>query len=274
MSIINSISPIWKVSETNGSHPVFVLCEGVEDYVCKYSTGTPSEKLFNEFIAGKFLQLWKLRVPEFCFVNINQAHIPTNLVSNIIQPRHFNAPCFGSKYYDKAKELDRSLSVFIENPSELKKISNKDDFLKIGAFDLWTSNEDRNFNNYNLLLNFDEKNGFFMPIDHEKCFNSSCLERGLYQLSDNESILNSELCKLLFKPGKPLNQIVANVEQECYICIQECKNSLDAILNEIPSTWGIDIAAKRDLLINSIFAATWIEETITNFKQYLETGLH
>ena len=137
------------------------MCADLNDYVCKYATGVPTRTLYNEFIAAEFLEHWGLNKPDHRIVNINEEHILEGVKSTRIQVRYFTRPCFGSKHELYAKEIDPSFPNLDINRKILNAIENKFDLLKIGLFDLWLANEDRNHNNYNLLLN---------PTDSGYCF--------------------------------------------------------------------------------------------------------
>src|SRR5438270_847967 len=105
--VYRSISPITKVFQT-GTYPVKILCEDFNEYVCKHSYRTPADSLFLEYLGASFGKCWKLKVPEFAFVNIQSDHIPVELTGNFVQPRNFNIPSFGSRNYEYAKEVDAS----------------------------------------------------------------------------------------------------------------------------------------------------------------------
>ena len=149
IQVCRSISPISKVFQT-GTSPVKVLCDDFNEYVCKHSHRTPADILFLEYLAASFGQLWKLKIPEFAFVQIQAEHIPADLTGNSVQPRSFLIPSFGSRNYEFAKEIDASFLSLEDSSKELRKIKNKVDILRIGLFDRWIANEDRHIHNYNL----------------------------------------------------------------------------------------------------------------------------
>lgn len=246
-----------------------VLCSDVNEYVCKYSRGNPASGLFNEFLAAEFLRIWGLKVPNSSVVNIKADHVPGELISNTIQPRFFNTPCFGSLYNDYGKEIDPSISVIRDDAKIIKKIKNKEDLLSIALFDLWMANEDRNHNNYNLLLNTDPEYRF-VPIDHEKCFNTNSLspQRGLVILTEDETLLNTDLAKLIFQNTKGLANQIDDLIVNYYLWVAECQKSLENAINAMPEQWGIAKADKIALLNTSLFQDTWIAECETTFRDY------
>lgn len=65
--------------DTRGSQPVRVFCSDFNYYVCKYhkrGSGFASG-LFNEYMAACFLKTWKLSVPDFAIVTINNTILYT-----------------------------------------------------------------------------------------------------------------------------------------------------------------------------------------------------
>lgn len=269
MDEIQSISPITKVFQTAGSYPVKVLCSDVNEYVCKYARSAPASSLLNEFLAAEFLRIWELQVPDSTIVTVKAEHIPSELISTTVQPIFFNTPCFGSKHNDFGKEIDPSIGVIKDDTKIIKKIKNKEDLLSIALFDLWMANEDRNHNNYNLLLNTDP-DYFFVPIDHEKCFNSNSLapQRGLVMLTDEETIINTDLAKLIFQNTKGLGNQIDGIIVNYYLWVAECQKSLENTINAIPEQWGIGKADKIALLNSSLFHENWISECELTFRDY------
>lgn len=246
-----------------------VLCSDVNEYVCKYSRNNPASGLFNEYLAAEFLRIWGLKVPDFSVVNIKAEHIPGEIVGTTIQPRFFLSPCFGSRHNDFGKEIDPSIGVIRDDAKIIKKIKNKEDLLSIALFDLWMANEDRNHNNYNLLLNTDPEY-HFVPIDHEKCFNSNSLnaQRALVMLTEDETLLNTDLTKLIFQNTKGLANQIDDLIVNYYLWVAECQKSLENVITAIPEQWGIAKADKIALLNASLFQETWIAECETTFRDY------
>jgi hypothetical protein len=72
--------------------------------------------------------------------------------STMCQPRFFShTPLFATQFLEDALEWSQF------NLKNVKQIVNKEDLLKIAFFDLWTANEDRNWNNFNILTNPNNK---------------------------------------------------------------------------------------------------------------------
>ncbi len=122
-------------------------------------------------------------------------------------------------------------------------------------------NEDRSHNNYNLLLSTDP-DYVFMPIDHERCFNGNSLTttRGMVILTEDETLLNTELTSLVLRNFKGLPALVEEIAAKYYLWVADCENSLENVVNAMPDQWGIAKDDKIALLKSTLFQPNWIEE--------------
>lgn len=232
--ILNSITNIQQEHcyQTRGSKPVRVLCDDLNYYVCKYAIGRGFPTLlFNEYIAACFLKIWKLPVPDFGFVQIKTEHVKQTGL-----PFHFfEKPCFGSLYLGELMEVDK---FFLSEPL-LKNVGEEGifHFLKIALFDIWMCNEDRHFENLNLLYNL--KKNDFVPIDHAFCFNTNNLDKVPYLISDNESLLDAPFLNRFFNRHlqTKTNEIRLEILNEFRNDTNACCQQLEPILAGMPSEW-------------------------------------
>jgi hypothetical protein len=247
--------------QTKGSKPLRVLCNDLNYYVCKYQTGLGFPyHLFNEYLAARFLQIWESAVPEFAFVEIKKEH---SLLT--AYPYHyFNTLCFGSRFFGACKEVDK---LFLET-NILKKDNTKgrDSFIKIGLFDIWLCNEDRHFENFNLL--YDLSTNLFIPIDHVFCFNSLNLDKEPYLISFNESILSSPFFNRFFDRNlqTKFNEIRLSIADEFKINVGRCHEELDNILSQIPLSWKPDLGYLKTRL-EFFFSEEWIKKCLDYFTE-------
>ncbi len=252
---------------TGGSKPVRVLCNDFKFYICKYFPGEgPSYSLFNEYIAACFLKVWHLPIPHFAIIQIQNQHI-----QQIRFPFHFfERPCFGSLFNNKLTLVDKFYTMLSFPRKEIRKIT--ESFLKIGLFDIWLSNEDRNFNNYNLL--FDSTENLFIPIDHVQIFNGNNLDKEPYLISSEESILTAPLTEHLFSQSLQQNpQLLRSiVEIDFERNIRECHVGLEQILNNSPPEWRIDKKFVRSRL-SVFFSESWIKECKLTYNLYLQISV-
>jgi hypothetical protein len=267
--MLQSISPINKVYQTAGSSPVKVLCSDANEYVCKYVRSRPAYHLFNEYLAASFLKIWNLKVPDFDIIMIKAGHFPEDWSTANLHPAFFSAPCFGSRHICYGKEIDPGFAVLGGSLKIAKKIANPGDLLAIALFDLWMANEDRNHNNYNLLLDTDPVYAF-VPIDHERCFNSNSLslKRPLVVLTEDETLLNSDLAQWIFAKQKGLRHQIDVLLRNYYLWVVECQKSLESTVNAMPEQWGIAKSEKIALLNQSLFQPEWLAECEATFRRY------
>lgn len=271
MQLLHTIEDAHKIFETQGSSPLLVTCDDFKDWVCKYDRFP--KYLFNELIASEFARLWEIKTPETCFIKVKSEHIPKHKFPQL-QLGWFEKECFGSLYLETSKELDHTmLSIFKEKAFQ-NKIANKTDFLKIALFDIWLANEDRNHNNFNLLLYASsDKINFFYAIDHVNIFNSTFLDYGIAELTEDDSIIKTDIAKVLFGKDRKLIAVVDNLVEMLYICTKECENKLDDILNLVPDSWNIDKALIKQRIINHLFSYDWKNQCALNFRAFVQSFL-
>ncbi len=264
---IDAISPPTKVFQTSGNQPVLILCSDFNLYVCKYNRlpGRAATKLFHEWIAGCFAKLWNFATPDFSIVTINPRYA---LNHYILQPSFFTTPCFGSRHNRHLVEID---AFYAESRSLRRRQSKqKNEFLKIALFDIWLANEDRNFNNFNLLIDV-QKDHWFIPIDHDSIFNTGNLDKGLVLLSENETLLYTNLTRKLFSEKELCDQFtLKEIKNEYYLCVRECENNLKEILQNVPEEWKINIEEYENLLITNLFEKKWIDNCWRYFLELLQ----
>lgn len=269
MKHLHTIENIHKIFNTSGSNPLLVSCNDLNYWVCKYDRFHLN--LFNELLAAEFAKIWNIKVPETSLIKVKEEHIPNDMIPRL-QKYWFDKECFGSLYLENAKEIDQTMFSLFKEKMFRDKVRNKSDFLKIALFDIWLSNEDRNFNNFNLLLNTSsDKISFFYAIDHVNLFNTSSLQYGLCELTEDESIIKTELSRILFSRNTNTRQIVNTLIQNFYLCTLECKDNLPEILRKIPPSWNLDLKHLKYELDNSIFRDSWLKKCDNTFKQFVQS---
>ncbi|MFW9598564.1 MAG: HipA family kinase [Paludibacter sp.] len=264
MQTLKSIQTADRLYNT-GDRPVLVMCSDMQDYVCKYAQGGNATNLYCEYVAASFLRIWKLPVPDFAFVNLNYEH-----VKHFGLPKHyFDKTCFGSKYSRSFQELTH----FTDNP-DLKKqkgyLQNRDTILRIALFDLWIANEDRNYNNLNLLIDV-QNNYNYLPIDHGAIFNTRSLDCELSLLTENECLTDVPLMKLLFQNTDFNREYIQNLKEYFYLCTLECKNNFDEILNLVPENWNFDLKVATHKINNELFDKNWEAKVMNTFLEYINS---
>jgi hypothetical protein len=171
-----------------------------------------------------------------------------------------------------SKEVTLLDSAFKENISDRKKIMNPKSLISIALFDLWIGNDDRNWNNYNLLLESKSDGYYFIPIDHETIFNGNSLPYGINIQTEDDSLIHTPLFKAVVSK-RLIKNIFENeriIREDFYLCTANCKNELDKILEELPHDWNISLDRKRDLILKNIFSLEWLGEVFRYFLIYLK----
>ncbi|TDB69142.1 HipA family kinase [Arundinibacter roseus] len=259
----HSIEAIEKVFQTQ-ERPVLVSCEDYRDYVCKYRY---TDRQFKELIAWAFLNQWGLSVPEAALISVKRDHVSDVALKEGARYNYFERPIFGSLYLPSANEIN---NLTYAQPD------NRIDLLKIALFDLWLANEDRNHNNYNLLL-VSQSNGKKMihPIDHGLCFNSTSIGVGsLSVLTEDESLLSSNYCKTLYANSNVVARDCETVLDSFRKNVRLCKKTLPEILNFVPPPWRIDSQEVQSWMDENLFSEKWLSSTQNTFRQYVQLYLH
>lgn len=271
MQILHTIEGIHKIYETQGSSPLLVTCEDLNDWVCKYDRDTKC--LFNELLASEFAQIWAINVPKTTLIKVKPEHISSEKFSQL-QPRWFEKECFGSLHIKNVKEIDDTVTKMFENNSFRDKITDKNEFLKIALFDIWLANEDRNHNNFNLLLHISpERFNFFYVIDHVNIFNSSFLDYGISELTEDDSIIKTDLAKKLYGNDKKLSERVNDVVENFYICINKCEKELNPILDLVPTSWDINKQEIKTKINQNLFTEAWAKKCEANFREVIQSNI-
>lgn len=264
---IRSIQPIIEKYDTRGSSPILVMGDDLNQWVCKYND---LNKLFNELLASEFAKLWHINIPECALVEIDyDRHIMPFGDKKGLERRFFERECFGSRFLNNA--LDVNQSVFVDK-NIVRRIKNKEDFLKIALFDIWLANEDRNAGNYNLLLQ-SVKGGYMLLyiIDNTDIFNSSmAYTQGIVEITEDDSVLKSDLATLLFKKDTSITEKINSLLEDFPIFVKECKDQLPYILAQLPKKWCIDVDNYQNK-INDIFLDNWLRICEQLFRTYIQT---
>jgi predicted nucleic acid-binding protein len=140
-------------------------------------------------------------------------------------------------------------------------------------FDIWIANEDRNHNNYNLLIDIEDQRNL-VPIDHEAIFNSRSLNSPIYELSYEDSLISSPLFTNLLSENDFSKLILDEIKEIFYKKVGQCKDNSEEIIGRIPNDWRI---IKKDLeikLFNELFVDNWFISSFNLFLQFLQLNIN
>lgn len=268
LQIVQSIEQVEKVYET-GCNPILVHCTDLEYYVCKYNTTNGSANLlFREYMAASFLNIWNLQVPPYVLVNLQKHHNPEakKNINNLM-------PCFGSLFNNELREIDGFI-IEASNSQKLK-FTNKNHLLNIALFDYWSSNDDRNFNNYNIMLKMENDQYNLIPIDGGAIFHTGNQDKATYTLSIDESLISSPLAASLFNTKSYFNDtLIHSLRENYYFCVNSCRTALQDLIDNVPDPWLINKQTEYNNLSNFLFTNNWIDECWDTFLDHLNQNFN
>lgn len=258
--ILNSIKRIERQYNT-GETPVLVVCSDKESYVCKYMrSSSASYKLVSEFIGAQFVSEWNLESPIMALVRIR----PEHWADIVKTTRNLSAPALGYKYMNGVIDI---------NPTTYSSVSQSEtllfQLLKIALFDFWIANEDRTYNNANLL--YDVSNEKLVSIDYGGILNTSTYEYSLSQLTSTDTILYADLFRHLSK-GINLCDIqkkVCLLKEYFEESINKCNLKIQKMIDAIPVEWNVSKKQVEDKL-TQLFDEDWVKEVWNNFNECLK----
>lgn len=258
---IPHLKSINKVNLTypTGEEPLLVECDDLNNYVCKYRRSTASGyKLVGELVGSVFAKGWDIPTPDIAFVNV--CHADRGKLERYLRNDCLDC-CFGSRMNPQAIDVTKLLANQIK-----VSLANRKNFLKIGLFDLWLSNEDRNYNNANLI--YDVGNEELVAIDHGCIFNTASYGDRLSILTENETILNSDLSRHLFDGTSVdesrilCSEIIHEAETSFF---SKCEQEIESLINIIPEVWKVDLSdvlKSLEYLLSKEWRAKWFSTVL------------
>jgi hypothetical protein len=257
--------------KNTGQYPLVVLGSDLTDYLCKYSSHVPAERLLREFICLKMLSAFGLSPLEPALVQLTGEHWQE--LMNRGGCGHFEEgfPLFAVNFLANAKDVDRSVEVLINDPIQKQKLASRQNILLLALFDIWIGNDDRHETNYNTLLVVSESEYHLVPIDHGETFNSgAAIENGMALISYEESLLHSPLYRCIFK--KPRN--FAEQLNDCNEYLEQWRtivnSELTEWLDEVPVEWNIDKAKWEALIRKNLLSDEWTKKVKRTFLEYAQ----
>jgi len=249
------------------SRPILVHGSDMHYHYCKYHrAGGQAYRLYKEYLIARFVSIWEFYSSPVNLLKVRPEDIPVDLG---IPRKSFEYPCFALQEVRLANELDKQSITLLTESGRTDEL--RDEFLKCCFFDIWTANEDRSHNNYNLLLVQENKHSCLFPIDHEACFNHGELKQPLIPITYEESLIYSEAFARLFtthnsaiSPAR-----LATTRTFYYIYMQKCREALAAIMASIPADWGIDVQKEATILARFLFDEQWFSTAWTTFLEYI-----
>jgi len=246
--------------------PIRVKCQNLENYIIK---GNHSTNLFNdmgylnEFLCSHLLPQWGIKTPEIAIVNVSQ-DLLKDLPSKY-RSRFYENWCFGSK---EIKPMEDFLPTLfnLKKGRFINQFNSPSDFIKIGLFDLWILNLDRNPNHSNLIMDVKTKREIY-AIDHYYAFNKGSEYNSLNNklcLTPSQSILSAPLVKKIAKEQGSIDSYKKYIDHS----ISKCRHDIYAEIDRIESYINFKIPLKEKL-VEFLFDNSRNKNIFTNFLEII-----
>ena len=125
------------------------------------------------------------------------------------------------------------------------------------------------------MLHVEKGNYEIIPIDGGAIFHTGNQDKENYTFSPEETLLSSPLLFSLFsKKELCAVDILKDLNEYYYFCIQNCKQSLDNIISQAPSSWQINKETEILNLEQFLFRDNWIFEVWETFTLHLQLAIN
>ena len=219
------------------------------------SSATPY-KLICEIIGAIFAYKWGLRIPNFALIRINAEHWTPLRTINL------SAPAFGSMVQHDVIDVNAAWNKDIINSLSLQ-----EQIVTTSLFDMWVANEDRNWNNANLLYDVISNN--LIVIDHGCILNTATFDYDLSLLTENETILYSDLANIILLDisSEVSDKLMSKLKVFFKSLPERREEYISSVLDNIPENWNVNIELVINKL-NQLFEKKWIEDCWQTFIEY------
>lgn len=246
-----------------GDLPVLVTCSDLKAYICKYMrSSSAAYRLASELIGAYVASKWDIPSPSIAFVSIQQVHW-----SNVFSPHSLTAPAIGYAWQDGVIDITPTTYKAVKQSKEVL-----GQLLKIALMDFWMANEDRTFNNANLLYNAQKE--CLISIDYGGILNTSTFDYPIQQLTVSDSILYADLFRHL-SSALPVDDVFCAAEalHDYYVkSILACDSIADEVIEVIPKEWKVAEDILR-IKLSQLFENDWQIGVWNNFMQCLKENL-
>ena len=117
---------------------------------------------------------------------------------------------------------------------------------------------------------YEVNKGILIPIDYGCILNTATFDFPLSQMTETDTILNSDLFSHLLKGQKStmIDYEIQTLSRKYKSHIRGCKNKQDSIINDLPKEWKIPSEVVADK-IHQLFNDNWIDGCWNNFLECL-----
>ena len=233
--------------------PVAVRANDLRYYVTKVQATPQDYTVIREWLGAHFLKLWDLPVPDFAVINVQPQHVPVGFHPRLTA-YEFSRPAFGSLLLKDVDHVNATFAAATNYQVGLAHAS--DQLIRLALFDRWLSNDDRNFNNYNLLYRGSGPSAGFIPIDHEALFGHGEPSPPLSLQSANENLAYTPLFAT-FVSNRRLRAYLTEEHQlnRFQTEVRACAEALPAVIDAMPASWRALCNTLTDDCRQTIFAS-------------------
>lgn len=248
-------SAILKEITTEGSSPLHILASDGNSYFAKTTSNRiPRLELINELLCAYFVKGWSLQCPLFSLISIGQDLVNDYIIQQKPLSKRYSNVDFDNELFFGSRRIIAALEQDIFNngltANDIKNHSALD-YIKIGVFDNWIGNMDRQPKNPNVLMSFLDNKFVYHPIDHTAAFAyldyRQIKHSSQLRIDPKNCILSTHLAKSILKLENPKK--VANLKQDILNGMNNVVSNLDFIYSQVPKEWGFSAKAKEHLKI-------------------------
>jgi hypothetical protein len=267
---------IIKEITTDGSSPLLVMGSDNNSYYAKStSTKIPRLELINELLCAYFVMGWNLQGALFALITIGKDLVDNYVIEQKPLSQRYSNLDFDNELFFASRRILTALEHDIFNngltANDIKSHAALD-YIKIGVFDNWVGNMDRQPKNPNVVMSFVDNKFVYHPIDHTAAF--AYLEyrqiKHSYHLriDPRNCILSTPLARSILKFEN--SKKVANLKQDILNGMNNVIENLEFIYSQVPKEWGFSSKAKEHL--KKFLSDTQRNETIANiYLSYIKS---
>lgn len=243
------------ISETTtiGSGPLQVWADDMNYYYAKTTMPqVPRVELINELICAYFAQCWDLRVPPFALTTISDIVIENYISEKGNLSSRYKSTSFGDNLFFASQIIEPVIELekyLLPNQQGLKTFYKPQDLIKIGVFDFWIGNKDRQPSNPNVLISGFGKKFNFHPIDHTAAFayltDYKKVRDILLSIEPKNNLLSLPIVRYISNFVGA--ETYAGLKEEILSGIEVVLQSIDFIFEQVPPSWGFSQKQKVHL---------------------------
>lgn len=275
--MISSVNAIYFIEELlhNNNAPMKFLCDDDEVYFLKYLTVSEDEfdDLCYEVVCNRLAKHFGIQTPDIAYVTPREGSFTKD---KLIRNQAFFEPgiiAFGSKNIGTNDTLDNTGRFSLQTKPNFNRYLNPTDLVKVAIFDVHIHNQDRNEDNYNLLVKNGEKLDEFYAIDHVNVFGGAIARGNLNpsQVNLSHKFLTSSYFRTLIKYYS-LTDLKNELQDYLYLC-RDIPEIIDETFTTIPTEWSYsdDLPKKIVTFLNNETRNEAMRVEVEEYLDYIKS---